>query len=117
MFFDRYSALCKEKGKSPTGVAIELNVSRATVNYWKNGNVPKQEILIKIADYFNVSVDYLLGNKEKGYTVTPSDDEVLRFALWGGDSDIIDEEMLEDVKDFAKLLAEKKKRKMVQNNE
>lgn len=62
MFFDKYSELCKKKGKTPTGVAIELNVSRATVNYWKNGNVPKQDTLIKIANYFNVSVDYLLGN-------------------------------------------------------
>ena len=49
MFFDKYSELCKKKGKTPTGVAIELNVSRATVNYWKNGNVPKQDTLIKIA--------------------------------------------------------------------
>ena len=65
MFFDKYSELCKKKGKTPTGVAIELNVSRATVNYWKNGNVPKQDTLIKIANYFNVSVDYLLGNEEQ----------------------------------------------------
>ena len=64
MFFDRYSALCKKIGKTPTGVALELNVSRATVNYWKKGNVPKQKILIKIADYFNVSTDYLLGNEK-----------------------------------------------------
>lgn len=62
MFFDKYTELCKRKGKTPTGVAIELNVSRATVNYWKNGNVPKQDTLIKIANYFGVSVDYLLGN-------------------------------------------------------
>lgn len=64
MFFDRYTALCKKLGKTPTGVALELNVSRATVNYWKNGNAPKQKILLKIADYFGVTVDYLLGNEK-----------------------------------------------------
>lgn len=60
MFFDRYSLLCKNSCKTPTGVAVSLGVSRATVNYWKKGNTPKREILLKIADYFNVSVDYLL---------------------------------------------------------
>ena len=85
MFFDKYSELCKKKGKTPTGVAIELNVSRATVNYWKNGNVPKQDTLIKIANYFNVSVDYLLGNEKQKNPATDSD-EMLMFALYGGDN-------------------------------
>lgn len=107
MFFDKYSELCKKKGKTPTGVAIELNVSRATVNYWRNGNVPKQDTLIKIANYFGVSVDYLLGNEEKKPTPDNSD-ETLMFALYGGDTKDITPEMLEDVRNFAKFIREKK---------
>ena len=38
--------------------------------------------------------------------------ELLKIALWKGYEDIVDDEMVEDVEDFAKLLAEKKKRKM-----
>lgn len=64
MFFDKYKTLCKEKNKTPTGVAIDLGIGRSTVSYWKNGNIPKQSILIKIADYFDVSVDYLLGKTD-----------------------------------------------------
>lgn len=113
MFFVKYEELCKNAKKTTTGVANELGVAKSTVAYWRaNHNViPKQEILIKIADYFNVSVDYLLGAMQKE-NPTANSDEVLRFALWEGDSDIVDDEMIEDVKDFAKLLAEKKKRKM-----
>ncbi len=110
MFFDKYSELCKKKGKTPTGVAIELNVSRATVNYWKNGNVPKQDTLIKIANYFNVSVDYLLGN-EKQKNPTTDSDEMLMFALYGGDNADITPGMLEDVRNFAQYIREKNKGK------
>lgn len=110
MFFDKYSELCKKKGKTPTGVAIELNVSRATVNYWKNGNVPKQDTLIKIANYFNVSVDYLLGNEKQKNPVTDSD-EMLMFALYGGDNADITPGMLEDVRNFAQYIREKNKGK------
>ena len=110
MFFDKYSELCKKKGKTPTGVAIELNVSRATVNYWKNGNVPKQDTLIKIANYFNVSVDYLLGNEKQKNPATDSD-EMLMFALYGGDNADITPGMLEDVRNFAQYISEKNKGK------
>ena len=111
MFFDKYSELCKRVGKTPTGVALELNVSRATVNYWKNGNVPKQEILIKIADYFNVSVDYLLGND-----VETDSDNLIKFALFGGDAEHISDEAFEDVKRFAQIVAEKERRKRENGN-
>ena len=110
MFFDKYSELCKKKGKTPTGAAIELNVSRATVNYWKNGNVPKQDTLIKIANYFNVSVDYLLGNEKQKNPATDSD-EMLMFALYGGDNADITPGMLEDVRNFAQYIREKNKGK------
>ena len=110
MFFDKYSELCKKKGKTPTGVAIELNVSRATVNYWKNGNVPKQDTLIKIANYFNVSVDYLLGNEKQKNPATDSD-EMLMFALYGDDDADITPGMLEDVRNFAQYIREKNKGK------
>ena len=65
MFYDIYSNLCRNIGKSPTGVAVELEISRGTVSVWKNkGTTPNREILQKIADYFNVTVDYLLTGEE-----------------------------------------------------
>lgn len=65
MFFDVYCELCKEKGVSPTRAALETGISRSTVSQWKNrGSSPKAEQLPKLAAYFGVSVDYLLGNEE-----------------------------------------------------
>lgn len=62
MFFDRYCELCKQKGISPSRAAIEMGINKGTVSVWKNkGTSPQAAQLQKIADYFNVSTDYLLG--------------------------------------------------------
>ena len=45
-------------------LARELSVSKQTVSNWENDNIqPSIEMLLKIADFFNVSTDYLLGNE------------------------------------------------------
>ena len=44
-------------------LADAVNVKKTTVSMWENsGIVPREETLINLANYFNVSVDYLLGN-------------------------------------------------------
>ena len=62
--------------------------------------------LYKIAQYFHVSADYLLGTNN-----TSDPDETLRFALFGGDAEYISDEAFEDVKRFAQIVAEKEKAK------
>ena len=61
MFWETLSNLCNERGVSPNGVCAELGLSNATATKWKNGAIPRQSTLRKIADYFGVSVSYLLG--------------------------------------------------------
>ena len=71
MFYDIYCDLCKQNGKTPSGVAKDIGFNRATVTTWKNtGNAPKGELLLKIANYFGVTIDYLLGS-EKDIKNTP----------------------------------------------
>lgn len=61
--------------KKPNPVAKELGVSSGTVTGWKRGSLPKPEVLSKIASYFNVSVDYLMGKTDiKEKPVTETDD-------------------------------------------
>lgn len=73
MFWENLSKLCAENNTSPTSVIVDLQLSRGSVTSWKNGKVPHHSTLLKIADYFNVSVDYLLtGQKE---TPTAESDE------------------------------------------
>lgn len=44
-------------------LANQLHVSRGAVGMWEsNERMPNYKMLIKIANYFNVSIDYLLGN-------------------------------------------------------
>ncbi len=64
MFNDVYKSLCKEIGKTPTGVALELGLSKAAPYRWSTGSVPDGNTLALLADYFNVSTDYLLGRSE-----------------------------------------------------
>ena len=61
MFWEKFSELCKSKGVSANGVAKTLGIASGTVTAWKNGRVPHHGTLIKISEYFDVSVDYLLG--------------------------------------------------------
>ena len=64
MFWDIYCKECSKIDKKPNKVASELGLSAATTTKWKSGTIPNGETLVKIADYFNVSVDYLLGREE-----------------------------------------------------
>lgn len=60
-FGDRLRKLLDERELTQATFAKILNTSDATVNrYIKNVNFPGEDMLNKIADYFNVSVDYLL---------------------------------------------------------
>lgn len=56
--------LCKEKGTSPTALCTELTGSRGNLPTWQKGSI-NAESLKKIADYFDVSTDYLLGRTDK----------------------------------------------------
>lgn len=77
MFYDVYADLCKEIGKSPSAVAQELKINKSNVTNWKNnGYTPRGEVLNKIADYFGVTVDYLLGNAPREVTLVNGDDEL-----------------------------------------
>lgn len=53
-------------GKSQVEIANELSVTKQTVSNWENNNIqPSVDMLVKIADYFGVSTDYLLERNEK----------------------------------------------------
>ena len=63
MFWNVLIELCNEKGISPNFVAKELGITSGTVTSWKKGSVPRDTTLRKVADYFGVSTDYLLGTE------------------------------------------------------
>lgn len=60
MFYDKFVELCKARGMSPAAVARDIGLSNSSTTTWKHGAIPKGKTLQKVAEYFGVSVDYLL---------------------------------------------------------
>ena len=75
----RLKQLRTEKKMTQTELGKKLNVTKASVSGYENGTRnPDQESLVKIAEIFNVSTDYLLGkeqNKRKYYELTDKDEK------------------------------------------
>lgn len=60
MFYSNYVKLCSKINKSPSAVGEELGFTRASVTGWGNGATQRKSSLIKIADYFGVTVTELM---------------------------------------------------------
>lgn len=68
MFGNRIKSLRLSYNLSQVQLAKQLSVSKQTVSNWENGYIqPSLDILIRIAEFFSVSTDYLLGLDDKTY--------------------------------------------------
>lgn len=65
MFWNNFLAQCAKKGKSPAVVAEELGFSNSATTCWKNGSLPRMSSRKKIAEYFGITVDELMGTKKE----------------------------------------------------
>lgn len=75
MFWDRFSGLCSEKNMRPGKVASLIGLSNSITTKWKNTNaIPNGDILIRISEYFDVTVDYLLGLSDDKHKPIPEDE-------------------------------------------
>lgn len=81
--YDIFEQLLQKHGITPYKVSKETGISQTTLSNWKNGNLtPKADKLQKIAEYFNVSVDYLMGrNSDQVNKVTLSEEELKRLQV------------------------------------
>ena len=53
-------------GKTQKELAIELNLTKSTYNYWENGKIEiDYNSLNMFADFYNVSIDYILGREKR----------------------------------------------------
>lgn len=65
MYYENFEKLCSENNVKPSQVSKATGIHTATLTAWKQDKyTPKQDKLQLIADYFNVSVDYLMTGKE-----------------------------------------------------
>lgn len=64
MFWKNFYFLCESKNMKPLQVVKKIGIAGGNITNWKNGTLPSGNNLQKIADYFDVTVDYLLGKEE-----------------------------------------------------
>lgn len=101
MFLKNLDMLLKEKGIRKSVLSRESGIPYTTIDgFYKKGyeNI-KLSTLQKIADYFDVSVDFLIGKSEMRKVSVATDDE-LKIALFGGNEEVTDE-MWNEVRKFA----------------
>lgn len=81
---NRIAELRHKAGISQEYLAAELNVTQASISFYENGSSIPQDMLIAIARYFDVSIDYLLKIQDDRYEVpvgkvTKSEYNILRL--------------------------------------
>lgn len=79
MGYETFAELCRINNLKPADVSRATGIATSTLTNWKKGNyTPKQDKLYKIANFFNVSIEYLTIGKEpekKGHTVLTFEEE------------------------------------------
>lgn len=65
IFGNRLRALREDRDLMSKDFAKQMNVEPSTVTNWEKGNrFPKEDVLVALANYFDVSIDYLLGRTD-----------------------------------------------------
>lgn len=120
----RLKELRRKKGINQEHVAIDLGISRARYSHYENNHVePDAEMLRKLATYYNVTIDYLLGNSDNPNPEITNDplSEIQKIAEEFGIKDLsfynIDEwknftkEDIEDIKKHFEYIAYRAKKR------
>ena len=77
MFWDSFVTLCNQKNTTPTAVVKLLGIAGGSVTKWKNGSVPSQKNVVRIAEYFKVDIGELMGYSAALPEYSPEKKELL----------------------------------------
>ena len=75
MFYERLKSACKNANTTVTATLKAIGIGTANGTYWKNGSIPSSDIVVKLAEFLNISTDYLLMGKE--YNIITDDTQEL----------------------------------------
>lgn len=81
MGYEIFASLCKKNGVTPAEVSRQTGIATSTLTNWKQGKyTPKTDKLEKIANYFCVSVEYLMkGEDATNYYLNDEARELAQF--------------------------------------
>lgn len=113
-FSERLKNLRKEAGFTQVDVASKLGISQPAYASWERGvKKPTQENLVKIAQIFNVSIDYLVGNSEEKLDELDNIELLFRMNLKGlteEEKKIYKKELIEFMEERKKLFSKSKRK-------
>lgn len=97
-FVERLQSLVEQKGITRNKLLVDLNLGKNSFINWENrGTIPNGETLSKIAQYFDVSIDYLLTGEPPEQKIIPpeieqsvsSEEKKKAPLVWGYDDDSV----------------------------
>lgn len=106
MFWQNFVLFCTMKDKSPNGVCADLGLSTAIATRWKNGSVPRDTTLKKIADYFGVTPEDLLRDPNDQATA-PAEPPQPTDPLTDEFLELIDQLTLKELREVKAFMIEK----------
>ena len=125
ILYESLSTLCQEHGITAYRMCKDTGIQPSIMTDLKMGRrqTVKAETAAKIATYFGVSVDYLLGNEEK--PASQEADELIKndplagqlFAAYGRVKEEFSQAEIDDITMIMEMLAEKKRRKREKGEE
>lgn len=79
--YERIKELCQAKSISIARLESELGFGNCSIKKWERSSSPSIDKIIKVATYFDVSVDYLLGRTDIKGSVSEvlGDEDVISF--------------------------------------
>lgn len=90
MIYDNFLKLCNSVGKTPSAAAIDMGLSKTTVNRWKNGGGVTDATALKIANYFGITVEELKKGIKKEPSI-PTDEELDKNdAMWSAYDSVLE---------------------------
>ncbi|HHP50400.1 MAG TPA: XRE family transcriptional regulator [Moorella mulderi] len=109
---ERLAALRRAKGLTQAEIAKKLNMGQSTIAmYEKNRRTPDAQTLRRLADFFEVSVDYLLGRMDP----YPLPEELQKVSAWESKDSLPWDTYLTLLEERLKLLSPEERRRALQH--
>ncbi len=116
MISERLKLLREKKNETQAVIASALEIDRTTYNKYESGlSTPDAKMLEKLADYYDVSVDYILGRTDAvkhivdlpdDYTVDPA-----KLVVFTRATQTLPEEEMNKIREYAAMLIDKQIKK------
>ena len=114
MFKENFIRLCNEMGEFPSAVCKQVGITPAAFSKWTDESIPRRATLMRIADYFGVTVDDLIGEQASRVELDlqrfaekekePTNMEALEKLM----EDMTEQELLDLNRKLAEVLSRKK---------